>query len=68
MQESQINLAIQAIASSKKLSVRRAAKIYCDFYNFDETGFMMGQISPHIVVTKADRYGKSKAIQSGNRE
>ncbi|EDN95803.1 hypothetical protein SS1G_11682 [Sclerotinia sclerotiorum 1980 UF-70] len=28
MQESQINLAIQAIASSKKLSVRRAAKIY----------------------------------------
>ncbi|EDN92476.1 hypothetical protein SS1G_08339 [Sclerotinia sclerotiorum 1980 UF-70] len=40
----------------------------CDFYNFDETGFMMGQISLHIVVTKADRCGKSKAIQSGNRE
>ncbi|EDO03136.1 hypothetical protein SS1G_05615 [Sclerotinia sclerotiorum 1980 UF-70] len=40
----------------------------CDFYNFDETGFMMGQISPHIVVTKADRCGKSKAIQPGNRE
>ncbi|APA15656.1 hypothetical protein SS1G_09530 [Sclerotinia sclerotiorum 1980 UF-70] len=40
----------------------------CDLYNFDETGFMMGQISPHIVVTKADRYGKSKAIQPGNRE
>ncbi|EDN90727.1 hypothetical protein SS1G_00127 [Sclerotinia sclerotiorum 1980 UF-70] len=40
----------------------------CDLYNFDETGFMMGQISPYIVVTKADRYGKSKAIQPGNRE
>ncbi|EDN96358.1 hypothetical protein SS1G_01284 [Sclerotinia sclerotiorum 1980 UF-70] len=40
----------------------------CDFYNFDETGFMMGQISSHIVVTKADRCGRSKAIQSGNRE
>ncbi|EDO04977.1 hypothetical protein SS1G_07461 [Sclerotinia sclerotiorum 1980 UF-70] len=40
----------------------------CDFYNFDETGFIMGQISPYIVVTKADRCGKSKAIQSGNRE
>ncbi|EDN95913.1 hypothetical protein SS1G_12118 [Sclerotinia sclerotiorum 1980 UF-70] len=40
----------------------------CDFYNFDEIGFMMGQISSHIVVTKADRYGRSKAIQSGNRE
>ncbi|APA14950.1 hypothetical protein sscle_14g097200 [Sclerotinia sclerotiorum 1980 UF-70] len=40
----------------------------CDFYNFDETGFMMGQIPPHIVVTKADRCGKSKAIQPGNRE
>ncbi|EDO04891.1 hypothetical protein SS1G_07374 [Sclerotinia sclerotiorum 1980 UF-70] len=40
----------------------------CDFYNFDETGFIMGQISLHIIVTKADRYGKSKAIQLGNRE
>ncbi|EDO04043.1 hypothetical protein SS1G_06525 [Sclerotinia sclerotiorum 1980 UF-70] len=40
----------------------------CDFYNFDETGFMIGQISLHIVVIKADRCGKSKAIRSGNRE
>src|SRR5271156_5297950 len=40
----------------------------CDFYNFDETGFMMGQICPGIVVTRADRCGRGKGIQPGNRE
>jgi len=40
----------------------------CDFWNFDETGFMMGMISPAMVVTRADRHGRSKAIQPGNRE
>ena len=40
----------------------------CDFYNFDETGFMMGQICPAMVVTRSDRRGRSKAIQPGNRE
>ncbi|EDN91309.1 hypothetical protein SS1G_00712 [Sclerotinia sclerotiorum 1980 UF-70] len=40
----------------------------CNFYNFDETGFMIGQISLYIVVIKADRCGKSKVIQLGNRE
>jgi hypothetical protein len=39
-----------------------------DFYNFDETGFMMGQITPGMVVTRADRRGRSKAVQPGNRE
>ncbi|EDN92813.1 hypothetical protein SS1G_08678 [Sclerotinia sclerotiorum 1980 UF-70] len=39
-----------------------------DFYNFDETGFMMGIICPGMVVTSAERNGKSKAIQSGIRE
>jgi hypothetical protein len=39
-----------------------------DFYNFDETGFIMGQICPGMVVTRADRRGKSKAVQPGNRE
>ena len=39
-----------------------------DFYNFDETGFMMGQICPGMVVTRADRRGKSKAVQPDNRE
>ena len=40
----------------------------CDFYNFDETGFMMGMIRPGMVVTHSDRVGKPKAIQPGNRE
>ncbi len=29
----------------------------CDFYNFDETGFMMGVICACMVVTRADRRG-----------
>jgi hypothetical protein len=40
----------------------------CDFYNFDETGFMMGVICPSMVVTRADRRGRGKAVQPGNRE
>jgi hypothetical protein len=40
----------------------------CDFYNFDETGFIMGIISPAMVVTRADRRGRGKAVQPGNRE
>lgn len=40
----------------------------CDFYNFDETGFMMGQICPGMVVTRSDRRGRGKAVQPGNRE
>ncbi|KFZ19273.1 hypothetical protein V501_00735 [Pseudogymnoascus sp. VKM F-4519 (FW-2642)] len=40
----------------------------CDFYNFDETGFMMGIICPIMVVTRADRRGRGKAVQPGNRE
>ncbi|APA09832.1 hypothetical protein SS1G_05945 [Sclerotinia sclerotiorum 1980 UF-70] len=39
-----------------------------DFYNFDETGFMMGIICPGMVATNAERNGRSKAIQPGNRE
>jgi hypothetical protein len=39
-----------------------------DFYNFDETGFMMGMIRPGMVVTCSDQVGKPKAIQPGNRE
>jgi hypothetical protein len=39
-----------------------------DFYNFDETGFMMGIISSAMIVTSADRRGRSKVVQLGNRE
>jgi hypothetical protein len=39
-----------------------------DFYNFDETGFAMGLITPTLVVTRADRRGKGKSVQPGNKE
>jgi hypothetical protein len=40
----------------------------CDFYNFDETGFMIGIICSAMVVTRAGRRGRGKAVQPGNRE
>ena len=39
-----------------------------DLYNFDETGFMIGQIISSMVVTRSDRRGKAKSVQPGNRE
>jgi hypothetical protein len=39
-----------------------------DFYNVDETGFMMGIIQSGMVVTGTDRRGKPKSVQPGNRE
>ena len=39
-----------------------------DIYNFDKTGFMIGIIGLHMVVIHANRQGRSKAIQPGNRE
>ena len=39
-----------------------------DTWNFDETGFMMGQICPSMVVTASERRTQPKAIQPSNRE
>ena len=39
-----------------------------DTYNFDETGFIIGVISTSSVVTAADRRGRPKTVQQGNRE
>ena len=39
-----------------------------DLYNFDETGFMMGIITPSMVVTRAERRGRAKTVQPGNQE
>ena len=39
-----------------------------DIWNFDETGFLMGQISPTLVVTSSEGRGRAKKIQPGNRE
>jgi hypothetical protein len=33
-----------------------------DFYNFDKTGFIIGQIIPGMVVTRADRRNRAKGI------
>jgi hypothetical protein len=40
----------------------------CDIWNFDKTGFMIRVISPSIVVTRADRKGRHKKVQLGNKE
>ena len=40
----------------------------CDFYNFNETSFMMGVIYDNMIVTRTDRFSQSKQLQSGNRE
>jgi hypothetical protein len=37
-----------------------------DFYNFDETGFIIGVICAAMVVTHADQRGRGKAVQPGN--
>ena len=39
-----------------------------DTYNFDETGFMMGIITPIMVITTSDSRSKAKQAQPGNRE
>jgi hypothetical protein len=39
-----------------------------DIYNFDETGFVMGQISSEMVVTSSERRNKPRTVQQGNRE
>jgi hypothetical protein len=39
-----------------------------DIYNFNETGFMMGQITASMVVTSSNRKGKPKLAQPDNRK
>jgi hypothetical protein len=39
-----------------------------DMYNFDESGFLMGKITPQLVVTSSDKPGKRKQLQPGDRE
>ena len=40
----------------------------CDFYNFDETGFIMGVIYDNMIVTRTDRSGRGKQLQLDNRK
>jgi hypothetical protein len=39
-----------------------------DIYNFDETGFQMGQISASMVVTATDRQGRPKQVKPTNTQ
>ena len=39
-----------------------------NFYNFNETGFIMGIITAFIIITRLDKYGKAKSIQFNNRK
>ncbi|KAK1912730.1 MFS-type transporter clz9 [Pyrenophora teres f. teres] len=39
-----------------------------DIYNFHEAGFIIGNIITQLVVTEAERRGRPKTIQPGNRE
>ena len=40
----------------------------CDFYNFDETGFIMKVICNNMVVIRTDRSDRGKQFQPDNRE
>ena len=39
-----------------------------DIWNFDETGFYIGQITSEMVVTSAERQSRPRATQPRNRE
>jgi hypothetical protein len=39
-----------------------------DFYNFDETGFIIGVIYADMIVIRANRRKRGKQLQPGNRE
>ena len=39
-----------------------------DIYNFNKTGFCMGQITSEMVITSAERQSQPRAAQQGNQE
>ena len=49
-------------------TVNKYGILEADIYNFDETGFMMGILATMMVVTSAERQGKAKSKQPGNRD
>ncbi|OHW97269.1 fot5 transposase [Colletotrichum incanum] len=60
--------AIRAWFALVKNTIAKYGIDECDIYNFDETGFMMGQIASGMVVTSAERRSNTKMVQPGNRE
>jgi hypothetical protein len=49
-----------------KNTINKYGILQQDIYNFDETGFQMGQISASMVVTAADRQGRPKQVKPTN--
>jgi hypothetical protein len=49
-------------------TINKYGIVESDIYNFDETGFLMGQISSEMVITSTERRGKPRVAQQGNRE
>ena len=48
--------------------VAKYSIVDADIYNFNETGFMIGQISTGMVVISSDGRAQAKKTQPGNRE
>jgi hypothetical protein len=59
---------IGAWFTSVKDAVTKYGILEDDIYNFDETGFAMGMITTAKVITGADKKGRARTIQPGNRE
>lgn len=60
--------AIRACFALVHNTIAKYGILEADIYNFDETGFMMGIIATMMVVTSAERKGKAKSKQPGNRD
>jgi hypothetical protein len=59
---------IQAWFELVKNTINKHGILPEDMYNFDETGFQLGQISTSRVVTSSDRTGRPKQIKPSNTE
>jgi hypothetical protein len=51
-----------------KNTINKYGILQQDIYNFDKTGFQMGQISASIVVTATDRQGRPKQVKPTNTQ
>jgi hypothetical protein len=51
-----------------KNTINKHGILLGDTYNFDETGFQIGQISASKVVIAVDRVGRLKQIKPTNTE
>ncbi|KAH8430991.1 uncharacterized protein LDX57_013069 [Aspergillus melleus] len=59
---------IQAWFDRVQLAIREYGILDEDIFNFDETGFCMGQVATAKVITRSTCEGKPFLVQPGNRE